>query len=174
MRKTAAYVLFIIISMACKSTKNIAPSFEESKISSKETMTSSPVNFVVLYNYAVNSSVPLTDSVNHKFIVTAEEFHKTFHMTKASPGKAIIPDFNSQYVVAIILQPTQKVVSIDIHKAEISDHDLNIYYAITDTTSWQTYPHTIKAAAALPKIKQIKQVNFYRNEAKEKTVLVGY
>ncbi len=149
--------------MACNSTKNIA----------SKSITSYQIDFVVLKNYAVNSSVPLPDSINHKFIITAEEFHKTFHMTKASPGTAVVPDFDSESVAAIILQPTERVVSIDIHKAEISDKDLNIYYTITDTTSWTSYPHTIKAVASVPKSSDVKQVNFYNNNVKEKTLLMN-
>lgn len=172
MKKSCVFVSFIIISMACKSTKNIAPSSEESKTSTKETMISSPLNFVVLHNYAVNSSLPLPDSINHKFIVSADEFNKTFHMTKASVGAAVVPDFNRQSVAAIILQNTEKVISADINKAEMRDHDLCIYYTISDTASWITYPHTIKAIAAIPKNRDIKQVIFYKNEVKEKTILV--
>lgn len=164
MKKLCAFVLFIIISMACNSTKNIA----------SKNIASYQVDFVVLKNYAVNSTVPLPDTINHKFIVTAEEFHKTFHMTKASPGTAIVPDFNSQAVVAIILPPTERVVSIDLHKAEIIDKDLNIYYTITDTTSWTTYPHTIKAVGAVQKNNNLKRVNFYNNNIKEKTLFIDY
>lgn len=163
MKKLCAFLLFIIISMACNSTKNKA----------SKNITSIPVEFVVLKNYAVNTTVPLPDTINHKFIVTAEDFHKTFHMTKASPGTAIVPDFNTQAVVAIILQPTERVVSIDLYKAEILDKDLNIYYTITDTTSWTTFSHTIKAMAAVPKNSSIKQVNFYNNNVKEKTLLMN-
>ncbi len=166
MKKTFASVLFIIISMACKTNKNIASS-------SKKNTPHSEIGFVVLHNYAVNPSVPLPDSINHRYIVTAEEFNKTFHMTKASPGTAIVPDFSAQAVVAIILQPTERVVSIDIHKAEITEKDVNIYYTITDTASWTTFSHTIKTVATVPKSNSIKQVNFYRNDAKEKTVLVN-
>lgn len=163
MKKLCAFVLFIIISMSCSSTKNIA----------FKTIPSRQIDFVILKSYAVNSTVSLPDTINHKFIVTADEFNKTFHMTKASPGTAIVPDFTSQSVVAIILHPTERVVSIDLQKAEIDDKDLNIYYTITDTTSWITYPHTIKAVAAVRKNNDIKQVNFYNNNAKEKTLSVN-
>lgn len=166
MEKLKAFVLFIIIATACNSTKKTV-------LSSKKNLPSSPVNLVILTNYAVNPSVSLPDTFNHTFIVAAEKFHKTFHMTKASPGTAVVPDFNRQSVVAIILQPTERVISIDINKAEIMDKDLNIYYSITDTTSWITYTHTIKAIAAVPKNDSIKQVNFYKNDIKEKTILVN-
>ncbi len=157
MKKICAFVLFIIISMAFSSTAHIA----------------SEVGLVILNNYAVNANVLLPDTINHKFIVTAEEFYKTFHMTKATPGTAIVPDFNKQSVVAIILQPTERVVSLDIHKAEIDNNNLNIYYTITDTASWTTYPHTIKLAAAVKKNNSIKRVNFYKNNVEEKSLLVN-
>lgn len=166
MKKFFASVLFIIISMACKTNKNIASS-------SKKSAPHSQMGFVVLHNYAVNPSVLLTDSINYKYMVTAEEFNKTFHMTKASPGTAVVPDFSRQSVVAIILQPTEKVISIDIHKAETGDKDLNIFYTITDTAKWTTFSHTIKAIAAVPKNYIIKQVSFYKNDLKEKTILVN-
>lgn len=90
-------------------------------------------------------------------------------MTKATPGTAVVPDFARQFVVTIILPTTEKVVSIDIHKAERDDKNLNIYYTITDTTSWSTYPHIIKAVAAVDKSNSIKHVNFYNNNIKERT-----
>lgn len=166
MKKFFPSVLFIIISMACKTNKIILSSAEKSEPHSQ-------ISFVVLHNYAVNPSEPLTDSINCKYIVTAEEFNKTFRMTKASPGTAIVPDFSAQSVVAIILQPTERVISIDIRKAEISEKEVNIYYTITDTVSWTTFSHTIKTVATVPKSNSIKQVNFYRNDIKEKTVLVN-
>ena len=158
MKKICPFVLLIIISMSYSFTQHIA----------------SGVGLVILKNYAVNANVLLPDTINHKFIVTAEEFYKTFHMTKATPGTAIVPDFTSQFVVAIILPPTEKVVSINIDKAEKDDKNLNIYYTITDTTSWTTYPHTIKAVAAIDKSTSVKQVNFYNNNIKERTFFVEH
>ena len=55
----------------------------------------SGVGLVILNNYAVNANVLLPDTINHKFIVTAEEFYNTFHMTKATPGTAIVPNFTT-------------------------------------------------------------------------------
>jgi hypothetical protein len=93
MKKICPFVLLIIISMSYSFTQHIA----------------SGVGLVILNNYAVNANVILPDTINHKVIVTAEEFYKTFHMTKATPGTAIVPDFTRQFVVAIILPPTEKL-----------------------------------------------------------------
>lgn len=158
MKKICPFVLIIIISMSYSFTQHIA----------------SGVGLVILNNYAVNANVILPDTINHKVIVTAEEFYKTFHMTKATPGTAIVPDFTRQFVVAIILPPTEKVVSINIDKAAKDDKNLNIYYTITDTTSWTTYPHTIKSVAALDKNNSVKQVNFYNNNIKQRTFFVEH
>ena len=158
MKRICPFVLLIIISMSYSFNEHVA----------------SGVGLVILNNYAVNANVLLPDAINHKFIVTAEEFYKTFHMTKATPGTAIVPEFTRQFVVAIILPPTEKVVSIDIHKAETDEKDLNIYYTITDTTSWTTYPHIIKAVAAVDKSNSVKQVNFYNNNIKERTFFVEH
>ncbi len=158
MKKICAFVLLIAISMSYSYTEHIA----------------SGAGLVILNNYAVNANVLLPDSINHRFIVTAEEFYKIFHMTKATPGTAIVPDFTSQSVVAIILPPTERVVSIDIHKAETDDKNLNIYYTITDTASWTTYPHTIKAVAAVNKSNSVKRVSFYNNNIKERTIFIEH
>lgn len=151
MKKTCVSVLLIIILMSYSYTEHTAS------------------GLVILNNYAVNANVLLPDTINHKFIVTSEEFYKTFHATKATPGTAVVPDFARQFVVAIILPPTEKVVSIDIHKAETDDKNLSIYYTITDTTSWTTYPHTIKAVAAVDRSNSVEQVNFYNNNIRERT-----
>lgn len=157
--------MFIIIAVACHSSKKIV-------LASKKNMSSS-AGLVILRNYAVNADVRLPEIINYKFIITAEEFHNTFHMTKATPGTAIVPDFNSQFIAAIILQPTERVISIDINKAETDEQNLNIYYTLTDTTSWITYPHTIKTIAAIPKNDSIEQVNFYKDDVKQKTLSVN-
>lgn len=152
--------------MACKTNKNITSE------SAKDAHLP-PIGFVVLHNYAVNPSVRLPDSFNYRYIVSAEEFNKAFHMTKASPGTAVVPDFTRQSVVAVIMQPTERVVSIDIRKAEAANKEVNIYYEITDTASWTTFSHTVKAIAAIPKNDSVKKVNFYKNEIKEKTIYIN-
>lgn len=117
MKNVFVLVLFITAT-ACHSTR-------KTYLSSNKNMPFLPIDFMILKNYAVKPSLSLPDSVNHIFIVTAAEFNKTFQMTKASPGTAVVPDFNSQSVVAIILPPTERVVSIDINKAEMTGNDLN-------------------------------------------------
>lgn len=165
MKNIFALVLFTA-AIACHSTK-------KTYSLPHKNMSSSPVDFRILNNYAVKSSVLLPDSVNHTFIVNAAAFNKTFQMTKASPGTAVVPDFSSQSIVAIILPSTKKVVSIDINKAEMAGNDLHIYYTITDTTSWITYPHIIKTLAAISKNDSLKQVIFFRNDSMEKTILIN-
>lgn len=132
----------------------------------------SPVGVVALHNYTINTDVVLPDSVNYFFITKEDIFYKNFSMTKASPKTIIVPDFGGQSVVAIALPPSAKVISVDINAAEANGGDLNVFYTVTDTTSWKTYPHTPFAAATVPKITGLKRVTFYRDKTKEKTLLL--
>ncbi len=158
MRSTTALILFTIFAFACTSVKKAAPS---------------AVGVVALRNYELNSKNTFTDTVSYQFITDANEFHNLFHLTKVSLVTAIVPDFKRQSVVAVILKPTTKVISVDINKAEIAGHNLNVYFTVTDTTSWKNYEHVPKAAATVPKSPDVKRVNFYRNNVKEKTLMVN-
>lgn len=159
MRFIITTFLFISCFIACSESKKVA---------------STPIEVVPIHNYILNPSISLRDTINYFFISDSTEFHKMFYMTKTSRKTAIIPNFSSQSVVAILLKPTEKVVSINIHKAEIADSQLNIYYTITDTTSWTNYLQTPMAVATVAKSISVKQVNFYSNQHRVKTIKPVY
>ena len=142
--------------------------------STPQKITASTVGFATLRNYAINPNLLLSDEINYAFVGNADVFHQMFSMTKAASGAAVVPNFATQSVIAIILKPTEKVVSIDINKAELTGHQLNIFYTITDTTSWKNYSHVPVAVASIAKNNMVKQINFYTGGNKEKTIKVVY
>ena len=156
MKKITLLFFLFILAYACSSSKK-APS---------------PIGLVTLRNYAINDNLNFSDEVNFKIFTNSADFLTTFHMTKSTPATVVIPDFNGQSVVAVILKPTTKVQSVSIDNAEISNADLNIYYSIVDTTSWSTFKHIEAVAATVPKSLDVKQVNFYNRNIKEKTLPV--
>ncbi|MDQ6814748.1 MAG: hypothetical protein M3040_13505 [Bacteroidota bacterium] len=154
--KNAFYAtLLISLSVACGVVKEPAPL---------------SIGTVTLFNYKINNEVPIIGNVDFKFIGNANNFNKIFHMTKASGGAATIPDFTTQSVVAIILQPTEKVVSVNIQKAEIWGEQLRIHYTITDTASFTTYKQIPVVVATVPKSIKVKEVSFFSEHMKEKTI----
>lgn len=153
------FAMIISSILACTSTKKT---------------TASAIAVVPLHNYVLNEDSSYSNDINFLFIGSANMFYKTFSMTKTTIGKAIVPEFGVQSVVAIIMKPTEKVVTVEINKAIISGKDLNIYYSITDTTSWQTYQQRPIAVVAVPKNPHVAQVNFYKDNIKEKTMIASY
>ena len=135
--------------------------------------TSSAIGVVTLNNYQLNPDVTLNDEINYGFIGNADTFNQRFSMTKSAPGAAIVPNFSSQSVVSIILKRSEKVRTVVINKATIEGENLNVYYTITDTTSFKTYAQVSMAVATVPK-STVKQVNFYEGNIKAKTVVAVY
>lgn len=155
-------LIFAAIGIAifsCSDTKKIAGSV---------------TGFTTLYNYLLNPGVSFNNAVNYVFIGNTSDFHRTFYMTKASPGTATVPDFNSQSVIAIILEPTEKVINLSIDKAVIKKNNLNISYSVTDTTSWKSFLHMPMVVATVSKSVDVKQVTFTKNGVEEKTIAAKY
>lgn len=151
--------LLITFFFACVSPKKAIPS---------------AISVVSLQNYQLNPGISFNNDINYSFIGHADTFYKMFSMTKASVGTAIVPDFSAQSVVAIVLKPTEKVLSVEINKAEITGENLNIYYTTTDTTTWKTYLQIPMVVATVPKSLSVKQVNFYNHGNREKTIAASY
>lgn len=137
-------------------------------------MTASRIGVVTLNNFILNPGVTFPDSVKYMYLVSEKDFYTTFSMTKTIANTAPAPNFNSQCVVAVVLQPSKRVITMAIDKAEITGKDLNIYYSVTDTTSWTTYSQTPQVAATVPRSMSITNVNFYRQNVKERTLPVVY
>lgn len=144
--------LFFIALFACDSIKNT---------------TASSIEFKPLTNYQLNDNIHINEPTTYKYITKDEDFHSLFHMTKASMNTAIVPDFTTQSVVAIMLQPSTKVIELEITKAIVEGEELQINYTLTDTTSWATYEQSVTAVATIPKNTSIKTVSFYTKGVKE-------
>ncbi|HEX8278908.1 MAG TPA: hypothetical protein VF540_09445 [Segetibacter sp.] len=155
MKHYIALIFFTALQMSCYTGRNMRPS---------------AIGVLPLHNYMLKQNVTFTNTINYKFFNNAEDFHNTFTITKTSPGTAIVPDFNAQSVVAVILPSSERVITVAIDKAEIAGRDLNVYYRVTDTTSWKTYPHAAKAVAILPKSLDVEKVNFFSNNNLTKTL----
>ena len=145
-------LLFFIALLACDSVKNT---------------TASTIEFKTLTNYQKNDNIHLSEPITYKYITKDEIFHNHFHMTKASINTAIVPDFTTQSVIAIMLQPSTKVIELEITKAIVEGEELQINYTLTDTTSWATYEQSVSAVATIPKNTSIKTISFYNKGVKE-------
>jgi hypothetical protein len=153
------FIFFLIVTLsACSASKQ----------------TPSAIGLVTLRNYAINEKVDLQEDVTFEIFTNSTDFQHFFHMTKSTPATVVVPDFNKQQVVAVILKPSTKVRSLSIDKANISGTDLNIYYSLTDTTKWATYEQVEAVAATVPKALNVKNANFYKDSIKEKTLPVVY
>jgi hypothetical protein len=159
MKALFAIAILMTSIIACTSTKKTTPS---------------AIGVVPLHNYVLNENTSFSDDTNFLFFGSANIFHNTFSMTKTSIRNAIVPDFAAQSVVAIIMKPTEKVVSVEINKATTSGKDLNIYYTTADTTSWQTYKQTPMTVATVPKSGSVRKVNFFKDNIRQKTIVATY
>jgi hypothetical protein len=157
--KRVSIFFLLIFSCACSSVRQTTPS---------------AIGFITLNNYVLHPDFLVKDDFQYIFMGNAEEFHKRFSMTKSSPVSIIVPDFSSQSVVAILLKPTEKVVTVHISKAEIEGNELKIFYNLSDTTSRKTYAQTPMVVATVPKSASVKQVSFFRGSSKEKTIAATY
>ncbi len=150
------FTVFIILSlgiMACQIPKN--------------TITS-PIGVVSLNNYKLIDAVKLTEEISYKYFTKAEDFQRFFSMTKSTRETAIVPDFNTQSVVAIVMQPTMKIITLQIEKAAIGGDELSIYFSRIDTTTTFTaaYAQPVTTLAIVPKNEGIKTVSFYNSNLK--------
>jgi len=159
MKFVFAFFTFITIVWACSGAKKLAPT---------------PVEFTRLTNYSIDQSITFPDKINYKFITGKDEFNGLFSMTKSIPGRAIVPDFTIQSVVAIVLEPSEKIITVQVDNAEITGNEMNIFYTVTDTTSWKSYRQIPKVIGTVPKNTAVEKVNFYRDNKKEKTLAVSY
>lgn len=130
------------------------------------------VGTVSLNNYKLIDTVQLPEAINYRYYSNEQQFNRNFHMTRATMETAIVPDFNAQRVVAIMMQPTDKVMTLEIRKAAMSGDELFVYFNIVDTvTTWKAaYAQPVIALATVPKSENIRKVSFYHNQVKEFTL----
>ena len=145
--------------LSCNNTKNI---------------TASSIGLVPLDNYFVKNNVTLTDDTTYEAITSNVTFENNFGVAKTMDNKIITPDFNGQTVVAVILKPTNKNVSVKLLKATLAGKDLNIYYSISNNGADLTYTQTPTAVATVPRTIGAKNVNFFSQDVKVKTIPLVY
>ena len=145
--------------LSCNNTKNI---------------TASSIGLVPLDNYFVKNNVTLTDDTTYEAITSNVTFENNFGVAKTMDNKIITPDFNGQTVVAVILKPTNKNVSVKLLKATLAGKDLNIYYSISNNGADLTYTQTPTAIATVPRALDAKNVNFFSQDVKVKTIPLVY
>lgn len=124
---------------------------------------------VLLYHYQLNPDFSLPDEINYSFISSANKFYERFFMTKSTPGAAMVPNFDKESVVSIVLKPSEKVRTIVINKATVADGSLNVYFTITDTSHFKTYAQRAMVVATLPK-SRVRRVNFFQGNVKANTI----
>ena len=157
--KNLAFLIVIIVMLSCNNTKNIA---------------ASSIGLVPLDNYFVKNNVTLTDDTTYEAITSNVTFENNFGVAKTMDNKIITPDFNGQTVVAVILKPTNKNVSVKLLKATLAGKDLNIYYSISNNGADLTYTQTPTAIATVPRALDAKNVNFFSQDVKVKTIPLVY
>ena len=123
--------------------------------------TSSSIGIRTLSNYKLNDNIEVNEPVSYKYFTKEQDFFNMFHMTKTSVNSAIVPDFATQSVVAIMLKPSSKVIELEIKEAKLTGENLKINYTITDTTSWNTYEQIVTVVATIPKSQSIKTISFF-------------
>lgn len=157
--KNFTVLIVALVTLSCNSAKNI---------------TASSIGLVPLDNYFVKNNVTLTDDTTYQAITNNATFENNFGVAKTMDNKIITPDFNGQTVVAVILKPTNKNVSVKLLKATLDGKDLNVYYSITNNGADLTYTQTPAAVATVPKALDAKNVNFFSQDVKVKTIPLVY
>ena len=137
---------------------------------STQKTSSSAVDVVMLNNYRLNDTVKLNEEITYKFLTKDEDFHQLFYMTKTIARTAIVPDSNTQSVVAIMVRPSTKVRTLQINKALISGDDFQVHYSLTDTSSASTFEQPTIVVATVPKATGIAKATFHSNGVKEYTI----
>lgn len=156
------YSVFFILSLgifACKTQKPL---------------NQSSIGVVTIYNYKLIDTVKLTEEITYKYFTKAKDFQRYFSKTKATRETAIVPDFNSQSVVAIVMRPTLKIINMQVNNAAINGGELSIYYSRIDTTTTWTaaFYQPVTSLAMLPKSEGVKTVSFYNSKSKEYTIKI--
>lgn len=159
MKKIFALVVCTMSFINCRSTKKIIQS---------------AVPFEIVTNYQVNQTATFNHEIKCMFITKKEDFNKMFSMTKSSEGSAFIPDFSTVSIIAIKLTPSENVVNLSLVKVESTKTTLQVYYNISDTSTWKSYMQTPLIVASIPKNINLKVIDFFYNENKEATFNVTY
>jgi len=122
------------------------------------------VVFKTLNNYFLADNSILSGNVTCKVIAKEKDFNKMFGIAKTMTNKIDKPDFATQQVLMIALQPTNKKATVTIVSALHAGNFIEVYF----TTSKERYPmpYTTQplAIAVVPKYKEVTKVRFYNDK----------
>ncbi len=135
----------------------------------KTAKTSNIIVYENLISFILRPDVRLTNEISYFYFNNEDDFRKIFTLTKGSPGNIVIPNFNTQRVIAIALKPTKEIVEIKLLKTEISENNLNVFYTRSPTTG-TSFLHTPFILASITIPKSIMHVNFYYGKTIENVI----
>lgn len=144
--------LSILLFFACKTAK-----------------TTNTILFENLISFIIRPDVQLTEEVNYFYFSNENDFRKTFTLTKGTAGNIIIPDFETQRVIAVALKPTKDIFEVKLQKTEITGTDLDVFYTRSPSAG-TSFLHTPFTVASIVFPKSILHINFYNGKTKEKVL----
>ena len=125
-----------------------------------------PISFEELNNYFVRNTVNV-DKERHLFINNQEEFSSYFGeaAVMGRNGQPTKVDFKTQYVVAILLPPTNRETSVAIYDVAMVDTTAVIKYRVKkgNSMSYTMQPFTM---VALDKPESETQIKFIFKQTK--------
>ena len=150
------YCLLIISIMvtACTTTQNTTSTAGNAKLS----------------GYFVKDANAQADLVNYYAIEKNRDFEKMFGVTETVGATVANPDFEDDFVVAVVGKPTTKEMTIDIVKTEIVGEELNVHYDVKYTWNDLTFSVTPLSLMTVSKDKGIRTVNFYSDNTLRKSI----
>ncbi len=101
-------------------------------------------------NYILQTDAPTGDTAYYLYLTGESEFLRYFAMTKSLPGKAFVPDFTRENIVAIILPPTTSATDVQIDTITLKGESMLVHYTLTNSTT-AAYVHRPFVVAAVPR-----------------------
>jgi hypothetical protein len=128
--------------------------------------TGQPKNIVLknLENYFLSDKSILLGRVTCKVITKEKDFERIFGVAKTMSNIIERPDFATQQVIMIAMQPTNKDAKVKILSALRAGNFIEVFF----TTSKDRYPmpYTTQplSLAIVPKYKEISRIKFYEGK----------
>ncbi|MBO9659158.1 MAG: hypothetical protein J7527_10075 [Chitinophagaceae bacterium] len=157
MRNLVFVLMIAVVAGGCSASKNTTPS---------------TIGLVRLDNYFIGLNNSLDTGYNYKVITDKATFEKDFKESASSGAAVRKPDFGGQTVVAVIHNgPPNQRKEIVMDGAGYNGSQMYVYYHIRETLSSAvtTYLPGL-GLATVPKVQQVKKVNFYQDSVLVKTV----
>ncbi|MDR3678976.1 MAG: hypothetical protein P4L41_03345 [Flavipsychrobacter sp.] len=128
--------------------------------------TAQPRNIVFkkLDNYFLGDRAGLSGDITCKVITKEKEFDKTFGVAKTMTNKIERPDFATQQVVMIAMQPTNKDTRITILSALKAGNYIEVFFKTSKDRFPLPYTTQPMSLAIIPKFKEVTKVKFYEGK----------